>query len=429
MQRGDIGEINHQDLSTKVHSMVVSKYTDAVDTVNSRFRGRKVLAGCVMIRGNDMSTAETIAVAAGTKCIHGGHMRHDGRAVNDMHAEILVRRALKRFLLYQIDLVNQDKPSIMVKTNDDKKPKYRVAPDVRLHMFISSPPCGDSRIFVASNNKEGGETTGDDNPDRQNRGQLRVKMETGQGTLPVNKTKPGDSAQSWEGIMSGDRYLNMSCCDKVARWAVLGFQGSLLSTLMEPVYISSYIIGSMFNQAHIYRGVYGRLYHIDSLRSDIKSPYRHHCPEIIGTVTPEMRNTVKPPNHAVLWQKVDDSVEILDFKTGMLMENGVSTVCKNGLFGEFRKRATEIPDSYEDCKKTATMYQELKIKVYAGLETCGFGGWVSKPVEQDMFTYQPEPEKVEMVVEVEAKNVPQMAPPQMSPAAEDPNKPMITTPN
>lgn len=49
----------------QVHSMVVSKYTDAVDTVNSRFRGRKVLAGCVMIRGNDMSTAETIAVAAG----------------------------------------------------------------------------------------------------------------------------------------------------------------------------------------------------------------------------------------------------------------------------------------------------------------------------------------------------------------------------
>ena len=52
-------------------------------------------------------------------------------------------------------------------------------------MFISSPPCGDSRIFVAGN-KEGEETTGDDNPDRhpdrQNRSQMRVKMETGQGT-------------------------------------------------------------------------------------------------------------------------------------------------------------------------------------------------------------------------------------------------------
>ena len=56
-------------------------------------------------------------------------------------------------------------------------------------MFISSPPCGDSRIFVAGN-KEGEETTGDDNPDRhpdrQNRSQMRVKMETGQGTRSIH---------------------------------------------------------------------------------------------------------------------------------------------------------------------------------------------------------------------------------------------------
>ena len=45
--------------------MVVNKYTDAVEMVNTRFRGRKVVAGCVMIRGDDLNTAETIAVAAG----------------------------------------------------------------------------------------------------------------------------------------------------------------------------------------------------------------------------------------------------------------------------------------------------------------------------------------------------------------------------
>ena len=39
----------------------------------------------------------------------------------------------------------------------------------------------------------------------------------------------------------------------------------------------------------------GRLHKVVT---DVKAPYRHHCPEIIGTVTPEMRNTVKPPNHA-----------------------------------------------------------------------------------------------------------------------------------
>ena len=39
----------------------------------------------------------------------------------------------------------------------------------------------------------------------------------------------------------------------------------------------------------------------------------------------------------ILWQQVDGSTEVLDNRTGMLMENsGVSSVCKNALFGEFR---------------------------------------------------------------------------------------------
>ena len=32
--------------------------------------------------------------------------------------------------------------------------------------------------------------------------------------------------------MSGERYLNMSCCDKVARWALLGIQGEQHSPIM-----------------------------------------------------------------------------------------------------------------------------------------------------------------------------------------------------
>ena len=39
----------------------------------------------------------------------------------------------------------------------------------------------------------------------------------------------------------------------------------------------------------------------------------------------------------ILWQQVDGTTEVLDNRTGMLMENsGVSSVCKNALFGEFR---------------------------------------------------------------------------------------------
>ena len=67
--------------------------------------------------------------------------------------------------------------------------KYRLADDVRFHLYISSPPCGDSRIFIASTTKEGeeaAEQAKDTNPARANRGQLRVKIEAGMGRLLID---------------------------------------------------------------------------------------------------------------------------------------------------------------------------------------------------------------------------------------------------
>ena len=58
-------------------------------------------------------------------------------------------------------------------------------------------------------------------PSDSSRGMLRSKIECGMGTVPLSSKM---HLQTWDGVMSGDRLLTMSCSDKILRWNVVGIQ-------------------------------------------------------------------------------------------------------------------------------------------------------------------------------------------------------------
>ena len=230
--------------------MVLERFSELTEGFTTPYARRKVLAGIVMtrslkieptVKNGDISTemaqdsAEVICVTTGTKCINGEYLSDRGLTLKDCHAEILSRRCLRRFF-YRHLAMHQDEAtagdSIFVK-DLSTHPNGTVVENgfilkegIKFHLYISTSPCGDARIFSPHEASDVDEAGSDKHPNRRARGQLRSKIESGEGTIPVQNSA---GLQTWDGIMTGERLLTMSCSDKVARWNVLGLQGEILT--------------------------------------------------------------------------------------------------------------------------------------------------------------------------------------------------------
>ncbi|XP_041434159.1 double-stranded RNA-specific editase 1 isoform X2 [Xenopus laevis] len=378
-----------QVLSDAVARLVVDKFSDLTDNFTSPHARRKVLAGVVMTTGTDVKDAQVICVSTGTKCINGEYMSDRGLALNDCHAEIISRRSLLRFLYTQLELFLSTKEhhqkSIFTKS---ERGGFKLKDNVQFHLYISTSPCGDARIF--SPHEAGQEDQGDRHPNRKARGQLRTKIESGEGTIPVRSSS---TIQTWDGVLQGERLLTMSCSDKLARWNVVGIQGSLLSLFAEPIYLSSIILGSLYHGDHLSRAVYQRISDIE----DLPLLYALNKPLLSGISNAEARQPGKAPGFSVNWTVGDSGLEVINATTGKDEMGRASRLCKHALYSRWMRIHAKLsssmrcktgkPNMYHDTKQSAVEYQSAKECVFKVFQKTGLGAWVKKPIEQDQFSF------------------------------------------
>lgn len=376
-----------QVFADHISKLVIQKFTDLMENNPTHIR-RKVLAGMVLSHGYDQDSCVVVSVTTGTKCINGERMSVNGSVLNDSHAEIVSRRCLNNFFYTELEkFLNPSTSGESIFQMNERGGGMRLKNDYKFHLFINTAPCGDSRIFSPHD-----ECSVDKHPNRKARGQLRTKIESGEGTIPV---KSSEGIQTWDGVLQGERLLTMSCSDKIAKWNVVGLQGALLSNFIEPIYLDSIVLGSLFHPDHLYRAVCGR---IENTIHALPPPFRLNKPKMSLISSKEVRQPGKAPNFSVNWTLGDSGPEIVNAITGRTEQNQTSRVAKCKLFVRFLRLVGHAPSMtpmtldgcprmYSECKEKALNYQMAKKQLYDAFSKAELGNWVKKPIEADQFEW------------------------------------------
>lgn len=167
----------------------------------------------------------------------------------------------------------------------------------------------------------------------------------------------------------------MSCSDKIARWNVLGLQGSHLAKFIKPIYLESIVLGSRFNTTHLYRAIGGRL--TESL-TDLPSDYCLNRPFFEATsliATDQNFSTTFSTDFGVCWNNGSDdenAPEILDLMTGLTFRGDASIISKRSFKNMFKCLEQKLPvPSDEGIAK----YKKAKEQFCSALKRKNFGTW------------------------------------------------------
>ncbi len=214
-------EKHNHDFADRIATCIQEKFNQ-LTRHDVRLQRRKVLSGIVLTYNYNLESMKVICITTGTKCMNGDRMTFNGQSLNDCHAEIIARRCLIRYCYEQLRLLIDEKSDESIFEKLDGTNRFQVKKSIDFHLYISTAPCGDSRIFslqeITTEKTSCQDVT---HSLRKSRGLLRTKIEVGEGTIPVLAKSIYQNIQTSD----GERLLTMSCSDKLCRWNYIGLQG------------------------------------------------------------------------------------------------------------------------------------------------------------------------------------------------------------